>query len=39
MEPFPKDIAPNLYKTVKFKNRTIHIELNNFNWFSNLNEN
>jgi hypothetical protein len=32
----PKDIAPNLYKGARFKNRTVHVELNNIRWIRNL---
>jgi hypothetical protein len=32
----PKDMAPNLYKNARFKNRSGHSELTNHNWIRNL---
>jgi hypothetical protein len=30
----PKDIAPNLYKLVRFKKKTVHVELQNQRWIN-----
>lgn len=32
----PKDLAPNLYTVAKYKYRTVHKEIHNFNWIRNL---
>lgn len=32
----PRDLAPNLYKREKYKYRTVHKEIQNFNWIRNL---
>jgi hypothetical protein len=33
-----KDITPNLFKRTRFKNRSVHIELHNYNWTRNIHE-
>jgi hypothetical protein len=32
----PKEMAPDLYAKVRFKNRSMHYELNNNRWIQNL---
>jgi hypothetical protein len=32
----PKELAPNLYQVIRFKNRNIHAELRNYNWIRSL---
>jgi hypothetical protein len=34
----PKDLAPNVFKIARFKNRSVHTELHNLNWIRNLQE-
>jgi hypothetical protein len=34
----PKDLAPNLFKSAKFKKRMVHTELRDYNWIKNLKE-
>jgi hypothetical protein len=31
-----RDVAPNLYKRVRFKNRSVAFELQNHNWIRNI---
>jgi hypothetical protein len=33
-----KDIAPNLFRTARFKRRFVHTKLHDFNWIRNLKE-
>jgi hypothetical protein len=34
----PKELAPNLYKSARFKKRNVYIELQNYRWIHNIGE-